>query len=189
MGMEQADRRNTKSRTRIGAVSIFGVCILLVSAATQVISTDDPNAPVTLVYVDPIAPIVTSATAPDEVGKTLAEAEPPESKVLGVTVAREVGAPSRDPRVEGVILGDWPFADDGRRGRYVLSETIDGTRLTVANDGGASVTTPLAERAFGGGRLFTFGGNTSGDYVILGEDGTLSFGNVGGIWATFAPSR
>lgn len=174
-----------KARTRIGALSIFGLCVLLMTVASQMISVEDANEPAIVVHDDSRSSMTNTTPA----AKILGGGDPVEAKVLGATLTQDSLDPGDDLGVEGVVLGEWIFGETGDRGRYVLSQTLEGTRLTLISSEGTSIATPLAERAFSGGRLFTLGGNAPADFVIFADDGSLHFGNTDGVWATFTTQR
>lgn len=186
------NRTRSKSWTRLGAVSIFGLCVVLVSAASQMISIEDPNAPVALVYEDPI---YAAESTQDELAKSVRGPTDPtidpevDVEVFGVTLDQNELAVITDVPVDGVIIGDWLLDEETTPGRYVLSETSRGTVLTVVNAEGISTTSPLAEQPFTGGRYFLLTGDATGEYLILADDGSLSFGDAGGVWATVPAQR
>lgn len=172
----------TKAKRGFGAMSLFGLLIVVASVFGQMISVTDPNAPIALVYEEPIYPAVTEA--PVDPARQLGgpDANAPAVEVLGAIEAREDEILSHNDLVDGVVLGEWTIEEDTIAGRYLLSQTTQGLVLIRVESDGVVTEQLLIEEPYPAGRMFYFS-YTDGDHVILGDDGSLSFGDTNGVWS------
>lgn len=174
------DSQERSTRFGLGALSLFGICVLLVAAASQMISVEDPNAPVALVYDDPI---VSSPTP--SVGKVVGGPDAQVAvEVFGVSVTSDDAGRLESSTAGGVTLGRWESDRRTSAGDYLLVQTADGVWLVFNDATGSGERFPLRELPYSNGRFFAFTGDAQGDYLVLGDDGRLSLGDLGGVYAT-----
>lgn len=167
---------------RLGTALFLFMLTLLVSSSAGLIFTGSQNVPVALAEKDLVYPTATAIAARQVGGGD----EDVDVAVFGVAITDEDEASIDLGDVDGVLLGDWRIKEKPTPVVYVLSETVDGTRLTVVTGEGFTRKSVLLEEAMEGGRLFRFGNEAPSDYLILGDDGSLSFGGIAGIWQTVA---
>lgn len=160
---------------RLGALSLFGIGVVFASAAYQMISLENPNAPIALARQDPLYAAQTTTTTPPS--RMVVEGGSPDVEVLGST--EELSTPS------GLGLGEWAFFQRDQFTRFIFTETSTGTVLTVVLPSGDSTEHSLVEDdTADGGRLFTYAGETSDETFFIGDDGNLSLGTADGVWVT-----
>lgn len=184
-----------RAKVLLGALSLFGICILLAVVASNMISNQDPNAPVALVYVEPIP--TTPATGKqlrgpielDHTSRAVDESLEIEVDVLGSSVSRQT--PMRGDQIwagDGDLLGDWVVTEEDLVGRYLIVQDRHQVQLITVTYGGETTEQPLVEIPTASGRRFRYP-NDDRSYLTIRDDASLSFGNATGIELTVKPTR
>lgn len=161
------------------------------------ISVNDPNAPVALVYVDPAAPAepalarqLSDALDLEDVPEPI-DASAPDVDVLGLTMMQQhVSEGDRllsvDVPLDGDdLLGDWLVDDLPIIRRYVIVEAGERSRLIVVTPDGDIAQEALIEMPVASGRRFGYATKANDDdYLLIADDGSLHVGDGDGVRAT-----